>query len=145
MARTEIVANLRGLRDLPRRVDAEVWHEIRLIALDLLGEAIRRAPVKEGILRGSGSAHFDGQRLATGAEFGQPHPQATPAAGGQDTGPLSAAVIFNTVYAAAQHERNDYAHPKGGEAKYLERPLAENRAQYERHIAAAVQRGSGAS
>ncbi len=61
--------------------------------------------------------------------------------GGHGTGPTTGVVAFNTTYAVAQHERTDYAHPKGGEAKYLERPLEENRARYQKHLRDAAKRG----
>lgn len=38
-------------------------------------------------------------------------------------------VRFNEKYAAVQHERVDFKHPKGGEAKYLEKAALEKREQ----------------
>lgn len=38
-------------------------------------------------------------------------------------GTVRAVISFNTPYAAVQHERTDYEHPRGGNAKYLEGPL----------------------
>ena len=134
-------SDLSRLRGLPGRVSAEVGREIRNVALDLLGESVKRAPVAEGTLRGSGTAHFGGQRIATGADFDPSAAGNEGLTGGVGTDETSAVVAFNTVYAVAQHERTDYAHPKGGEAKYLERPLEQNRQQYERRIAAAAKRG----
>lgn len=32
-------------------------------------------------------------------------------------------VGYGTVYAVPQHERTDYRHPRGGQAKYLEEPV----------------------
>jgi hypothetical protein len=64
-------------------------------------------PVREGTLRGSAYAQTDryGQLIATRLGYGTP-------------------------YAARQHERTEYAHPKGGQAKYVfgapNAPLDEN-------------------
>jgi len=144
MAKSRVVADLSGLLKIPARVEREVGQEIRLATLDLLSEGVRRAPVDEGTLRGSGSAHFGGERIATGEEMGavmEEGAEPTPLEGGADTDRLTGRVVFNTVYAAEQHERTDYAHPKGGEAKYLERPASENRERYRRRIAEAAKRG----
>lgn len=48
-----------------------------------------------------------------------------------------AAVSYDTPYAVKQHEELDYSHEEG-EAKYLERPLNENRGQLLAIIAAEV-------
>lgn len=38
-------------------------------------------------------------------------------------GALTGSVVVDQVYAKAQHERMDYKHPQGGQAKYLSGPL----------------------
>lgn len=76
---------------------------------DLLGEATRRAPVREGTLRGSGEVDVD-----------------------VGPGGVLVTVAFNSIYAARQHEETEWEHPKGGEAKYLERALAERADRYTR-------------
>lgn len=134
--------DLAGLRSLSKRVQQEVSLELRTrIGPDALGEMVRRAPVREGILRGSHSLHVGGERIATGADFGDSHADATPALGGVDTTDTSLAIVANTVYATAQHE-GDYAHPKGGEKKWMERVLDENAGQYGRALGRAVKRGT---
>lgn len=46
----------------------------------------------------------------------------------REEGP-GAAVVYDAIapdgycYAAIQHERTDYKHPRGGQAKYLEQPM----------------------
>lgn len=60
----------------------------------LLAHAVARAPIMNGPLRGSGLASHEG---------------------------LTGAASFNTEYAARQHEELDWEHPRGGEAKYLEK------------------------
>ena len=124
--------------ELRARMHAAVGREVRLATLDLLSQAVRRAPVEEGILRGSGTAHFNGARIASGRDFDSSSTGDEGVQGGHETTPTTGVVAFNTVYAIAQHERTDYAHPKGGEAKYLERPLNENVDRYEQRIARAA-------
>lgn len=130
-----------GLAEAKAALTGTTSDTVQLQTLDLMSQAIQRAPVEEGTLRGSSAAHFDGVRIAAsdypvGAK-GEP---ATPLSGGDVSGSLKGTVTFNTLYAAAQHERTDYVHPKGGEAKYLERPLEENRARYFARLVAALRR-----
>ena len=68
-----------------------------------LGVAVTNAPVDTGTLRRSA--------VAVVSESG-------------DT--AEASLSFNTVYAAVQHEGEDFNHPNGGGAKYLERAVKDN-------------------
>jgi hypothetical protein len=43
---------------------------------------------------------------------------------------VTAFVVARRTYAWVQHEREDFNHPKGGEAKYLAKPLRERMPQY---------------
>ena len=54
------------------------------------------------------------------------------------TGLLEGSVTVDQVYAHYQHERLDLHHPRGGEAKYLERPLFEQFTYYLTEIAAGI-------
>lgn len=101
-----------ALRRTQRRL---VIGAVERIGEDLLGKAQRDAPVEEGTLRASGELDID-----------------------QDGDGVWAEVSFNTIYAARQHEELDYAHPKGGRAKYLEANLMADQARYERIIGLAV-------
>ena len=76
---------------------------IKDICFDLLGKSKERAPIDKGDLRGSGFAEIDGTTGTTG---------------------------FTEPYSLIQHERLDFKHPEGGEAKYLENPLKENTPRY---------------
>lgn len=114
-------------RDLAAKAAEALVRDVNRAGNIVLGEAQRRAPIEEGTLRGSGSLAlvvdgetFDGAGALAGATAAA---IAKVRAGGSPT--VYAEVSFNTVYAAAQHEGLDYDHPKGGEAKYLERPLGE--------------------
>lgn len=145
MARSSrVVADLSGLLKIPQKVEAEVNAELGRIGLDAMGEMIRRAPVEEGTLRGSHSMHLGGERVVTGADLGvtvEPgSPQPTPLEGGAGTDRLNLKVVANTVYAEAQHEAVEFPHPKGGEAKWMERVMSENRDRYNSAIARASRR-----
>ncbi len=71
------------------------------LGVTILAEAVRRAPVEYGVLRSSAYASPpQGEGVKANVEIG-----------------------FGTVYAVPQHERMDYRHPKGGEAKYLEKAI----------------------
>lgn len=47
-------------------------------------------------------------------------------------------------YAVVQHERLDYEHPNGGQAKFLEGPFVENRERYVAQVADALRRALSA-
>jgi hypothetical protein len=75
---------------------------VRDTAVDVLAEAKRQVPRKDGILRRSGvqRVQWSGERI-------------------------EAQLSFNTPYAAIQHEDRTFRHPRGGKAKYLEDPIKE--------------------
>lgn len=79
-----------------------------------LGLAVKRAPVDEGTLRDSAVAvtHRSGDVILS-------------------------TLSFNTIYAARQHEGFDFAHPKGGEPKYLESAVKDNAGKVEPLLVAA--------
>lgn len=86
------------------------------VALDLEGRAERDAPIKEGTLRGSASSSVEKR-----------------AGGG-----VRAVVSFSTPYAAVQHERRDFEHPRGGKAGYLGDNLKAMAPTYAQGLAAAA-------
>jgi hypothetical protein len=92
----------------------------REAAEDLLSRAIPLAPILEGLLRGSG--HIEEV--------------------GGDPRLVEFLVVFNRVYAAVQHERTDYEHPRGGQAKYLETPLVQMSGRYAAVIAERIRRAT---
>lgn len=89
-------------------------------ALYILGEAVERAPVDTGNLRGSGYVELDGQRIARGTKGGDC--VVTGSVPGEAT---HAKIGFDAPYAADQHEQVHLNHPRGGRAKYLESVLVE--------------------
>ena len=137
----EVIVELGGFDQLPGRVTAGAAQALRENAMDLLSIAAGAnqaqhpgAPVDEGTLRGSGTAHFGGERIAVSDAPTEQGADPTPLSGGAETDDHTAAVAFNTVYAAFQHERTDLVHPKGGAAKYLQAPLQSNSTLYFRRL-----------
>jgi len=94
---------LRAAAKFPALVEAALYQEAQIE----MTESKRRVPVEHGILRGSGTVHRptrSGRRISVMLSYG---------------GPAEA-------YAIVQHERLDYLHPRGGQAKYLESVLNES-------------------
>jgi hypothetical protein len=71
---------------------------LRLGAEHLLGESRKLVPHEEGVLETSGKTSFD-------------------------EASHTAAVSFDTPYAAVQHEDLSFQHDDGRQAKYLEQPM----------------------
>lgn len=86
------------------------------VANDIWQRAADKAPVKTGALRGSGAIGV----VQNGDE-------------------ITAEISFNEKYAAVQHERVDFHHPKGGEAKYLEKAAMEKADQVRAKVAGALE------
>jgi len=143
---------LKGLEELSRQIarDGEVWQRVQQAAVrgmienteDLLGRAMRDAPVDEGTLRASGSAavYANGRAVAQRGfreVSGQPEApemvERTVVEGGMGDA-VAGEVGFNTPYALVQHERLDFNHPKGGKAKYLEDNLKEQADRYQGNL-----------
>lgn len=114
-------------RDLLERRAEQLVRDVDRAGNILLGEAVRRAPIEEGTLRGSATLDLivNGQRFPGAGALGAAIAAARSAAAAGTRITVLAEVSFNTVYAARQHEELDWVHPKAGEAKYLERPLGE--------------------
>lgn len=94
---------------------------VRECLLDLAGESARRAPVDTGDLRSDCTAELNGQTI-----FAKLVPMGPALPSIHAFGVVS----YGLPYALRQHEELKYEHPKGGEAKYLEKPFNERREQY---------------
>lgn len=94
----------------------------------MLGDAQRRAPIDEGTLRGSAELALvvNGSTFSGSGMIEQATAAALAASSGRRRVRITAELSFNTVYAARQHEELDWNHPKGGEAKYLQKAIQEN-------------------
>lgn len=114
---------------------------------DLHGRAVERAPIGTGVGTGNPPSEDPGRLRASG--------HVTRVTIGAD-GKLEGKVVFDTVYAAAQHEGHAIMHRNGTTyewrarrwsepdtgPKYLENPLLEMAPRYVRAIAAAVARAA---
>ena len=95
---------------------------VRDCLLDLAGESSRRAPVKLGDLRDNCVATLGGVTVfAKNTEVLNSNPPSLAAFG---------KVSYGLPYALRQHEDLTLNHPKGGEAKFLERPFEERKQRY---------------
>lgn len=105
----------RGFRVAARRERAGAARGLRAAAEHLLGLAQDVVPLEEGVLMASGNTDVDEHAL-------------------------EASVYFDTVYAARQHEEVTWRHDPGRQAKYLEAPYRDARAELTRIIGAQIRR-----
>lgn len=94
---------------------------VRDCLLDLAGKSALRAPVDTGDLRNNCTAELNGQTVFA---------RLAPAGPALPSLRAFGAVSYGLPYALRQHEELGYEHPKGGEAKYLEKPFLENTSRY---------------
>ena len=102
----------KGIGQIEAIIRREKVSWLHNVAQDLTGEAQRLAPKDEGTLRAAGHWEINGDK---------------------------AKVIFDTPYAAEQHENLNYTHTDG-EAKYLEKPMKAKEQKYAADLAARLRR-----
>lgn len=108
----ELNAKLRELANVSKEAAKQ---ELADIALDLAGKCSDAAPVDKGDLQGA---------LANPVEVNE----------------LEWKVGSSLEYCATQHEHTEFNHPKGGGAKFIERPFNENVNNYIDEIGNAIMR-----
>lgn len=128
---------IRGLkevqRNLARLIDElgqAATEGVEDAALDLLGRAVRDAPIDTGDLRGSGSVTFNGRVIARGDPSGSA--RVTDKARASDN--PTAVVGFDVPYAFKQDQDRELRHPRGGKAGYLSDNFRTQGPKYLRHI-----------
>lgn len=89
-------------------------------------ESQQRAPVDTGDLRGSVEVKINNESYAKGQSGGGITVNGT-IPDNHENETVIGEVSYNTKYAANQHEHTEYDHPKGGQAKYLESVLVEEK------------------
>lgn len=131
--------------ELRQKAVEQLVRDINRAGEAILGEAQRRAPLDEGTLRGSAQLAMivNGSRYEGSGALAAAIGAARAAVAGGRSVTVTAELSFNTVYAARQHEELDWNHPKGGEAKYLEKPMHENAPRIGTLIAAGQRRIMG--
>lgn len=97
-----------------KNVSEAVVAEVRAVTEDLFWESVAIAPQDKGDLRASAQTKYTKQGMRGWVQFTAP-------------------------YAAVQHERTDFVHDDG-QAKYLEQPLEQNRADYQKRLFEAVKK-----
>ncbi|HNZ62774.1 MAG TPA: hypothetical protein PKH23_00350 [Bacillota bacterium] len=113
---------------------------------DTLEKSVPRAPVEEGSLRESGHVSVNGVRYMRGNKDGSvseittfdPTPDATEVEfeiGYSVEGGGSGREGDVNAYAIVQHEHTEFNHPKGGESKFLESAVDEDRPTWKKRIA----------
>lgn len=113
---------------------------------DTLENSVQRAPVEEGSLRESGHVSVNGVRYMEGKKDGtvseittyDPTPDATEVEfeiGYSVEGGGTGREGDVNQYAIVQHEHTEFIHPQGGEAKFLENAIDEERPKWKKRIA----------
>ena len=130
-------------------IDGLTAEEVRTVGLAVLGQAVRNAPVDTGDLRRSGTLAWGEDVTLTAATVNKGGKD-VPVYGVSGAGELIARGInagdqggveivdggdipegtkpivtigFGVPYAAVQHERDDFDHPKGGRSKFLQQAV----------------------
>ena len=111
----DVIENLQEEIDKMKAQSVEGLKDALLYVAD---ESQKRAPVDTGDLRGSVLVEMDNTVIAKGNENG-----GLSITGDAPENSTKGSVSYNTPYAANQHEHTEYAHPLGGQAKYLESVL----------------------
>jgi hypothetical protein len=114
--------DLSGFDRLPAEIFAQLTNALMDIGTDLEGQGRLRAPIDKGLLRQS--VHNEGLYRVAQAQG--------------TANRLVVRVAARTPYAKIQHERTDFKHPRGGEAKYLEKPLAERLERYKARLSEGI-------
>lgn len=102
------------------KVRAAAVRGLLLSAEFLLSEANKLVPLDEATLQNSGRAAVDEEAM-------------------------EGIVSYDTPYAVVQHERLDFVHRNGRQAKYLEQPWRENGPKFLQIIATQIKRTLGGS
>lgn len=94
---------------LEEEIEKAALKGVRKLAEVILGESQKLVPVDTGTLKDSGLVATDKKNQIV-------------------------TIAYNTPYARKQHEDSTLNHPKGGQAKYLERPFNEKSGELEKYI-----------
>ena len=140
---------LNGLNDVTEQLQEKVdklkkksVQGLKDALIYVASESQQKAPVEFGDLRGSVLVEIDDVKIAEGTQSGLSEEEKQKR---RESGELSSdsglginivseevpengttgRVSYNTVYAAVQHEQINYAHPRGGQAKYLQQVLTD--------------------
>ena len=143
-----INTELKGLKEATRNLNRRLKQVknytekgVTDVVLDCLGKSVPRAPVDTGDLRGSGFARVNNTTVASGPGRGSTALSVKEAAGAAAGDKVEGVTGFSAPYAVVQHEDLSFNHPKGGEAKYLERTVVENTEKWINHLRKSAKKG----
>lgn len=119
-----------------RKVRQAMASALTDVAEHMLEHANRTVPIEEMTLGGSGSVVDSGGALVRSS--GGPTFVETRTSTAKPSGRIELAITYDTPYAPIQHEDTSLNHDPGRRAKWLERTLAERRADSERYVASKV-------
>ncbi|MDE5946337.1 MAG: hypothetical protein K2G63_03375 [Oscillospiraceae bacterium] len=126
MARNNIKIDSKALekqlQDSIKRNPKVTANKIKAIALDLAERSALLAPVKTGDLRNNCNADINGVTIFEN--------QTAISVNILPTLKAVAEVGYSLPYALRQHEELTFNHPKGGQAKFLEKPFNDNEQKY---------------
>lgn len=97
------------------------------VATDCISRSVARAPVDKGDLRGTGFVDINGQQVAMGRDDKSGGIDITGSPGQPQDGTNEALIGFSSEYAFVQHEHMEFNHPQGGQAKFLELTIHEQK------------------
>ena len=98
---------------LEEEIDKAALRGVKKLAEVILGESQQLVPVDTGLLKDSGLVSPDKKNQIV-------------------------TIAYNTPYARKQHEDMTLNHPKGGQAKYLERPFNEKSGELETYVGESI-------
>ena len=109
----------RKLKNMKKEVKEKTIEAFEDVVLDLADKALNLAPKDTGRLRNSADPEVKvkGSKITATVTFSAKNP------------------INGYDYALIQHEDLSFKHPNGGQAKYLEQPLKDNRDRYKKFVA----------
>lgn len=100
---------------LEEEIEKNALKGLKKLGEVILDESQKLVPVDTGVLKDSGTVQSNKREQ-------------------------SVTISYNTPYARKQHEDNTLNHPKGGQAKYLERPFDEKSGEAESYIVDELQK-----
>lgn len=101
-----------NIPSIKRQIKQKAKESMEKVVNDLTRRSKQLAPLDTGDLRGAGEGDVEIIRNN-----------------------VIGTVTFDKEYAMKQHEDMTFKHPRGGQAKYLEQPLNQNRRRYKQFIA----------
>lgn len=127
---------VKNIQDAVDKMDHKSVQGLAKALMFVGAESQNKAPVDTGDLRGSLEIDIDDTMIAKGISGGGIDEISDVPENGR-VGTIS----YNTSYAANQHEHTEYDHPLGGQAKYLESVMINEKDEIVAIIADSIMEG----